>query len=79
MLPLLSDEDLQGAIVDGLLLHHPSIDLVRVKDVGLMQTADDVILEVAARQNRVILTHDRNTMTAPRAAAHGPGAAACPA
>jgi hypothetical protein len=64
MLPLLSDEDLQGAIVDGLLLHHPSIDLVRVQDAGLMRTADDVILEVAARQDRVILTHDRNTMTA---------------
>jgi hypothetical protein len=64
MLPLLSDEDLQGAIVAGLLLHVPGIDLVRVQDVGLMQTPDPIILEYAASQNRVIITHDRNTMTA---------------
>jgi len=64
MLPLLSDEDLQGAIVDGLKLHFPGIDLVRVQDAGLMQTPDPIILEFAANQNRVIVTHDRNTMTA---------------
>jgi hypothetical protein len=64
MLPLLSDEDLQGAIVAGLLLHFPGIDLVRVQDVGLMQTPDPLILDYAARQNRVIVTHDRTTMTA---------------
>lgn len=64
MLPLLSDEDLQGAIVAGLLLHFPGIDLVRVQDVGLMQTSDSIILEFAANQNRVIVTHDRSTMTA---------------
>jgi hypothetical protein len=64
MLALLSDEDLQGAIVDGLLLHVPGIDLVRVQDVGLMQTADPIILEYAASQHRVIVTHDRNTMIA---------------
>jgi predicted nuclease of predicted toxin-antitoxin system len=64
MLPLLSDEDLQGAIVSGLLLHFPGIDLVRVQDIGLMQTPDPVILEYAASQKRVIVTHDRNTMIA---------------
>jgi hypothetical protein len=64
MLPLLTDEDLQNAIVTGLLLHFPEIDLVRVQDVGLMHTPDSVILEFAASQNRVIVTHDRNTMTA---------------
>jgi hypothetical protein len=64
MLPLLTDEDLQGAIVAGLLQHFPAIDLVRVQDVGLMHTPDPLILEYAASQNRVIVTHDRNTMTA---------------
>jgi len=63
MLPLLSDEDLQGAIVAGLLLHFPALDVVRVQDVGLMKTPDPAILEYAANQNRVIVTHDRNTMT----------------
>ena len=64
MLPLLSDEDLQGSIVAGLLRHFPAIDLVRVQDVGLTQTPDPIILEYAANQNRVVVTHDRNTMTA---------------
>jgi len=64
MLPLLSDEDLQGAIVSGILMHYPAIDLVRVQDVGLMQTDDAVILDYAASQSRVVVTHDRNTMTA---------------
>jgi hypothetical protein len=64
MLPLLTDEDLQGAIVIGLTLHIPGIDLIRVQDVGLMRTPDPVILEYAAVQNRVVVTHDRNTMTA---------------
>jgi len=40
MLPLLSDEDLQGAIVAGLLRNFPGIDLIRVQDVGLMRTPD---------------------------------------
>jgi hypothetical protein len=64
MLPLLSDEDLRGAIVSGLLRHYPTIDLVRVQDIGLMQTDDSVILEHAAGQDRAVVTHDRNTMTA---------------
>ena len=64
MLSLLSDEDLRGAIVAGLLLHFPAIDLVRVQDVGLMGTPDPIILEYAASQNRVLVTHDRSTMTA---------------
>src|SRR5205809_7515495 len=73
MLPLLTDEDLQSAIVTGLLLHFPDIDLVRVQDVGLMRTPDPVILEYAATQNRVIVTHDRNTMNRSRARPHEPG------
>ena len=64
MLPLLIDEDLQAAIVAGLLLHFPSINLVRVQDIGLTKTPDPIILEVAANQNRVVVTHDRTTMTA---------------
>lgn len=64
MLPLLSDEDLQGAIVAGLLLHFSAVNLVRVQDMGLMSAPDPVILEVAASQDRVIVTHDRATMIA---------------
>jgi hypothetical protein len=62
MLPLLSDEDLRGAIVDGLRRHFPDIDLVRVQDVGLIQSPDPRILQYAAEHRRVVVTHDRNTM-----------------
>ena len=64
MLPLPSDEDLDGTIVKGLLFHSPAIDLVRVHDAGLCHTPDPDILEFAATHGRVIVTHDRNTMTA---------------
>jgi hypothetical protein len=64
MLPLLIDEDVRGAIAAGLLLHFPALDLVRVQDVGLMHAPDPLILEFAANQNRIVITHDRNTMTA---------------
>jgi hypothetical protein len=63
MLPLLTDEDLRGAIVDGLRLHFPGIDLIRAQEVGLMRTPDPQVLEYAASQNRVLVTHDRTTMT----------------
>jgi predicted nuclease of predicted toxin-antitoxin system len=64
VLPLLSDEDLQNAIVTGLRLHFPAIDLVRVQDVGLAHAPDPDVLEYVASQDRAVVTHDRNTMTA---------------
>jgi hypothetical protein len=73
MLPLLSDEDLRGAIVAGLRLHFPAIDLVRVQDVGLTQAPDPLVLEYAANQKRVLITHDRSTMTAHAQARIGQG------
>ncbi len=62
MARLISDENVHGDIVHGLLLHHPEIDLVRVQDVGLMATEDGVILEWAAAENRILVTHDIKTI-----------------
>ena len=42
----------------------PSLDLVRVQDVGLREVDDPSVLEWAARERRITLTHDVNTMTA---------------
>ena len=36
----------------------------RTESVGMMGMGDPLLLEYAASQNRVIVTHDRNTMTA---------------
>jgi hypothetical protein len=39
------------------------MDLVRVQDAGLSGADDSTVLEWAARENRVLLTHDVATMT----------------
>ena len=62
MLRLVSDENFNGDIVRGLLRRHPELPLVRVQDVGLMQTRDPAILEWAAGQGRVLLSHDVSTV-----------------
>jgi Domain of unknown function (DUF5615) len=62
MLRLVSDENFNGDIVRGLLRRHPELELVRVQDVGLMQTPDPDILEWAASAMRVLLSHDVSTV-----------------
>jgi hypothetical protein len=62
MLRLVSDENFNGDIVRGLLRRQPGLELVRVQDVGLMETSDPDILEWAANQGRVLLSHDVSTV-----------------
>ena len=38
------------------------LDVLRVQDVGLSQGKDEALLEFAAREGRVIITHDTRTM-----------------
>src|SRR5579872_3646488 len=62
MLRLVSDENFNADIGRGLLRLQPVLDLVRVQDEGLRQTPDSEILEWAAAQGRVLLTHDVSTV-----------------
>lgn len=62
MLQFLSDENFNGDIIRGLLLSQVDLDLIRVQDIGLQAVDDPSILEWAATNNRIILTHDRATM-----------------
>lgn len=62
MLSLLSDENFNGDIVRGLFLRQPNLDLLRVQDVGLRKVDDPAILDWAAINGRILLTHDRATM-----------------
>jgi len=62
-LRLLADENFNNQIVRGILRQRPEIDIVRVQDVDLSETDDQVILEWAAQQGRILLTHDVETMT----------------
>ncbi len=59
----LADENFDNMIVRGLLRRNPDIDIVRVRDVGLSGEDDPTILEWAAQENRVLLTHDVATIT----------------
>jgi hypothetical protein len=59
----LADEDLDVAIIRGLRSREPSIDIVDVKSAGLKKTKDSALLEMAAEQGPILITHDRNTMT----------------
>ncbi|WP_425613937.1 DUF5615 family PIN-like protein [Anatilimnocola sp. NA78] len=62
MLRLLSDENLNGDIVRGLMRLYPDLPCVRVQDVGLMNTPDELILEWAARERLILVTHDVSTI-----------------
>jgi predicted nuclease of predicted toxin-antitoxin system len=61
---LLLDENLEAAILRGLLRHSPGLDVVRVVDVGLAGAPDQAVLAWAAEQGRVVVSRDRATMSA---------------
>ncbi|WP_026103563.1 DUF5615 family PIN-like protein [Pseudanabaena sp. PCC 6802] len=60
---LLTDENFNGAILRGLMRRLPDLDIVRVQDVGLINASDPDILEWAASEGRILLTHDVATIT----------------
>ncbi len=62
MLRFLSDENLNGDLVRGLLRRQPDLDLLRVQDMNLLEADDPDILEWAAAHDRIVLTHDGATM-----------------
>lgn len=62
MLRFLCDENFNGDIIRALRLRNPYLDLLRVQDVGLLEADDPEVLDWAAENNRILLTHDRATM-----------------
>jgi hypothetical protein len=63
MLPLAADENFNHDIVRGLLRQKPDLDIICVQDVNLSGADDPTVLEWAAQEGRVLLTHDVSTMT----------------
>jgi hypothetical protein len=61
-LRFLTDEDFDNDITRGLLQRLPDLDLVRIQDIGLRGAQDPDILERAAKEGRILLTHDASTM-----------------
>ena len=64
MLRLATDEDFNNRILRGLLRRIPNLDIARAQDVGLRGSEDPEVLEWAAAEGRVLLTHDASTMSA---------------
>lgn len=62
MLRLAADEDFNNRILRGLLRRRPDLDIVRAQDAGLTGRSDAEVLEWAAREGRVLFTHDVTTM-----------------
>jgi len=63
MLHLAADENFDNRIVRGLWRRVPELDIVRVQDSGLSGTDDPTVLEWAAQEGRILLTHDVSTFT----------------
>jgi hypothetical protein len=62
VLKLLADENFNHQIVTGLRRRLPNIDIVTVREVRREGALDPVLLSWAAKDGRVVVTHDTRTM-----------------
>jgi hypothetical protein len=68
MLRLLIDQDFDHDILRGLERRIQNLDAVTAHEIGLSEASDPELLEWAAAEGRIVVTHDRKTM--PGHAAH---------
>ncbi|NER96677.1 MAG: hypothetical protein F6J86_23005 [Symploca sp. SIO1B1] len=57
-----ADADLRQAIVTGSLRRQPKLDFRSANEARLEGIKDADVLAIAARESRVLVTHDRKTM-----------------
>ena len=62
MLKYAIDEDFNHDIVRGLERKDPSLDMLTIQDVGILEAHDRDVLAWAAQEGRILLTHDVRTM-----------------
>lgn len=60
----LADHDLNEHIVLGVQRREPAVEFVRVRDIGLSDRPDAVILDYANQHRFLMVSHDVNTMPA---------------
>ncbi len=58
----LADADLNKSIVNGILRREPSVDFLTAHAAGLRNLTDLQVLDLAAEQQRVLVSHDVGTM-----------------
>lgn len=62
MIRLAADHNFNEYILEAVTHRSQELDLVRLREVGLGGTDDPLVLEWAAREGRVMLSHDFSTM-----------------
>lgn len=62
MLKFLLDENVHSMILEGVAKREPTLDMVRVQDVGLLGADDPTILAWAAEQGRILISNDKKTI-----------------
>jgi hypothetical protein len=63
MIKLLADENFDNRILRGIKRKNASLDILRVQDTPMSGADDLSLLEWATEHERVLLTHDVNTIT----------------
>jgi hypothetical protein len=58
----LADHDLNERIIIGVLRREPTVEFHRVRDFGLEEGPDGVVLAHAASEGFIVISHDVNTM-----------------
>jgi predicted nuclease of predicted toxin-antitoxin system len=61
VIKILADQNFNGKIFRGLQARVPELDAVRTQDIGLEESTDYDLLDWAAENDRVTLTHDERT------------------
>jgi len=57
-----ADADLNEDIVSGILRRAPEIDFKTASEANLAGIPDEMVLTIAANEDRILVTHDRKTM-----------------
>lgn len=57
-----ADADLNADIVAGVLRREPRVDFRSAHEANLRGVTDREVLALAAREHRILVTHDRRTM-----------------
>ena len=65
MIRFLADADFNHVIVKGCRRHEPALDFLSANEAKLQGVPDSEVLALAAEQNRILVTHDRQTCATP--------------
>jgi hypothetical protein len=58
----LADHDFNEHIIRGVTQREPAIDFWRLRELGLERSADDEVLDYAAANQLIVVSHDIRTM-----------------